>query len=57
MEDYLPEEADIARIEPTPDDIGRYIEERLKQNLDRCAVDEELRAAIRRIIPKKISGM
>ena len=57
VEDYLPEEADMARIEPTPDDIGRYIEERLKQNLDRRAVDEELRTAIRRIIPKKISGM
>ena len=41
----------------TPDDIGRYIEERLKEELDMSAINEGLRADIRRIVPTKISGM
>ena len=47
----------MVKVEPTSDDIERYIEERLKEDLDMSAMDERLRADIRRIIPKRISGM
>ena len=57
VESYFPGEADMVKIEPTSDDIGRYIEERLKEDLDVDAMDQELRADIRRVIPKRISGM
>ena len=56
MESYFPE-AGMVKIEPTSDDIGRYIEERLKEDLDVDVMDQELRADIRRVIPKRISGM
>ena len=57
VESHFPGEADMVKIEPNSDDIGRYIEERLKEDLDVDAMDQELRADIRRIIPKRISGM
>jgi len=57
VEDYLPEEADMVAIEPTSEDIGRYIEERLKGDLDKSTIDEGLREEIRRVIPKRVSGM
>jgi len=57
VEDYLPEEADMVAIEPTSEDIGRYIEERLKEDLDKSTIDEGLREEIRRVIPKRVSGM
>ena len=57
VESYFPGEADMVKVEPTSDDIGRYIEERLKEDLDVDAMDQELRADIRRVIPKRISGM
>ena len=47
----------MVKIEPTSDDIERYIEERLKEDLDVDAMNQELRADIRRIVPEKISGM
>jgi len=47
----------VVTIEPTSDDIGRYIEERLKEDLDTSTMDEWLREDIRRDIPKSISGM
>ena len=56
VEDYFPEEASMITIEPTSGDIGRYIEERLRQNLDKRMVDKRLQADIRRIIPENISG-
>jgi len=57
VEEYLPEEADMVTIEPTSEDIGRYIEERFNQDLGKSTIDEELRAYIKRVIPKKVSGM
>jgi len=57
VEGYLPKEAGIVTIEPTSEDIGKYIEERLKEGLDKSIINEELRADIRRVIPKKVSGM
>ena len=47
----------MVEIEPTWEDIGRYIEERLKEDLDMSGMDEGLRADIKIIIPQKISGM
>jgi len=44
-------------IEPTLEDIGRYIEERLNDDLDKSTIGDELRADIRRVIPKRVSGM
>ena len=57
MEEYLPEEAQMVTIEPTLEDIRRYIEERLNKDLDKSTIDEELREDIRRVIPKRVSGM
>ena len=57
VEDYLPEEVSMVTIEPTSEDIGRYIEKRLGQNLDNSIINEQLRADIRRVIPKRVSGM
>ena len=57
VEDYLPEEADMVAIEPTSEDIRRYIEERLKGDLDKRTIDKGLREEIRRVIPKRVSGM
>ena len=57
VKDYFPEEADMATIEPTSGDIERYIEDRLERVLDKSTMDEELRADIRRVIPKRVSGM
>ena len=44
-------------IEPTSDDITRYIEERFKEDLGTSTMDEGLRAEIRSVIPKRVSGM
>ena len=57
VEGYFPRNVGMVKVEPTSDDIERYIEERLKEDLDMSAMDERLRADIRRIIPKRISGM
>ena len=57
VEEYHPESAYMVTIEPTSEDIRRYIEERLNQDPDNDAIDEELRADIRRVIPKRVSGM
>ena len=57
VEDYLPGEAQMVTIEPTLEDIRRYIEERLNEDLDKSTIDEELREDIRRVIPKRVSGM
>ena len=56
-EGYFPGEAGMVKIEPTSDDIGIYIEERLKEDLDMSVMDEGLRADIRGTILKRISGM
>ena len=42
---------------PTSGDIGDYLEMRLDSDTDPHAMDDELRADIMRIIPKKISEM
>ena len=55
--DYLAKEAEMVAIEPTLADIRRYIEERLIEDPDKSTMDEELRADIRRVIPKRVSGM
>ena len=47
----------MTAIEPTSNDIGIYIEERLKEDIDMSAMDEGLRADIQRVIPENISGM
>ena len=39
-------------IEPTSRDIGRYIEERLKEDLGTSVMDKKLRVGIRRIVLK-----
>ena len=57
VEEYLPGAAYIVTIEPTSEDIRRYIEERLSEDLDKNTIDEALRADIRRVIPKSASGM
>ena len=57
VKDYFPVEANMAAIEPTPDDIERYIEERLKEDIEMSAMNERLRADIRIVVPKNISGM
>jgi len=57
VEDYFPQEADMVAVEPTLEDIGRYIEKRLKEDPDRSTMDEGLREDIRRVIPKRVSGM
>ena len=57
VEEYLPEAAYMVTIEPTSDDIRRYIEERLKGDLDKSTIDEGLREEIRRVIPRRVSGM
>ena len=57
VEDYLPGEAEMVAIEPTEEDITRYIEERLKEDLDKSTIDEGLREDIRNVIPKKVKGM
>ena len=54
---YFPGEADMVAIEPTEEDIRRYIEERLEGDLDKSTIDEELQADIRSVIPKRVSGM
>ena len=54
---YLPGGAEMVAIEPTSEDIRRYIEERLNGELDEITIDEELRADIMRVIPKRVSGM
>jgi len=56
-EGYFPGEADMVKVGPTSGDIGIYIEERLKEDLDMSGMGEGLRADIRRIVPKRISGM
>ena len=57
VEGYFPGDAYMLTIEPTSDDITRYIEERLKGDLGTSTMDEGLRAEIRSVIPKRVSGM
>jgi len=57
VEGYLPEEADMVTIEPTSEDIGRYIEERLDEDIDKSTIDEAFRDEIKSVIPKRVSGM
>ena len=57
VEDYLPEEAIPVTIEPTPNDIGTYIEKRLVEDRATSAMNKELRSDISRIIPKMAMGM
>ena len=54
---YLADKAKMIAIEPTLEDIRRYIEERLKEDLDKSTIDERLREDIRSVIPKRVSGM
>ena len=56
VEEYLPR-AYMVTIGPTSEDIKRYIEERLSEDLDKNTIDEGLRAEIRRVVPKRVSGM
>jgi len=46
----------VVRI-PTRDDIKSYLEMKPNYDTDPCAMDDELRAGIMRVIPKKISEM
>ena len=57
VKEYLAEEAEMVAIEPTEEDIKRYIEERLKEDLDKSMIDEQLREDIRSVIPTKVEGM
>ena len=57
VEEYLSKEAQMITIEPTLEDIRRYIEERLEGDLDKSAIDEELREDIKSVIPKRVEGM
>ena len=55
--EYLTEGVEMVAIEPTLEDIRRYIEERLNGDLDKSTIGEELGADIRSVIPKRVSGM
>jgi len=57
VEECLPEAAYAVTIEPTSEDIKIYIEERLNEDIDKSTIDDELRADIRSVIPKRVSGM
>ena len=57
VEKYFPKEANMVMVEATSDDVGRYIEKRLKEDLHSDAMDKELRADILRVVPDKVSGM
>ena len=57
VERYFPGDAYMVIIEPTLPDIRRYIEERLKEDPDTSTMNEALRADIRNVIPKWVSGM
>ena len=57
VEGCFPGDAYMVIIEPTLLDIGRYIEERLKEDPDTSTMNEVLRADIRNVIPKRVSGM
>jgi len=57
VEDYLPEEAAVVAIEPTSDDIRRYMEEKLEEDPDMSAMGKQLRLDITRVIPKMAMGM
>ena len=57
VEGYFLEEASLVTIEPTSDDIGTYIKERLAEDLVMSAMNTELRLDIWRVIPKMAKGM
>ena len=57
MEEYFPEEAEMVTIEPTLEDISRYIEERLNEDLDKITIEGKFREEIRSVIPKRVEGM
>ena len=57
VERRFPKEADMVMIEPPLDDIGRYIEKRLKEDQHIDAMDKGLQADILRVIPENASGM
>ena len=57
VERCFPGDAYMVIIEPTLDDIRRYIEERLKEDPDTSTINEALRADIRNVIPNRVSGM
>ena len=57
VEDYLPEEAIPATMEPTLNDIGIYIEKRLVEDRAMSAMNRELRLDISKAIPKMAMGM
>ena len=57
VEGLFPGDTYVVTVEPTSDDIKRYVEERLKEDLDTSTMDEGLRADIRRVIPERVSGM
>ena len=57
VEEYFPGGAYMVTIESNLDDIRTYIEKRLKEDPDTSAMDEGLRADIRRVIPESVSGM
>ena len=50
-------EAVRVHINPTQDDIKSYLKLKLDSETDPSAMDDELRADIMRVIPKKISEM
>jgi len=57
VEKYFPKEVNMVMVEATSDDVGRYIEKRLKEDLHSNAMDKELRADILRVVLEKVSGM
>ena len=42
MDDYFPKEADMVTVVPASDDIGRYIEKGLKEDLDMSVMGRRL---------------
>ena len=57
VERYFARDAYMLTIEPTSDDITRYIDERLKEDLETSTIDGGLQVDIRRAIPKRVPGM
>ena len=57
MRKHFPGAAEMFPINPSPHDIGLYLQMRLERDPELDAMDKRLRADILRIIPEKISGM
>jgi len=56
VEGYFLGDADVVTVESTSEDIGRYIEGVLRQDLEKSMTDGGLQADVRRVILKRGLG-